>query len=403
MASQAYDFGNTLGEGFEGMFDEGRGYQIAVLKFSDVKVSEQVRKEMEDESSTLEEMGGSILKHGYLQTMLVRPIDGSIPYELVAGERRIVSGSRAGEVEGPFLIKEMTDEEKEDIQLAENIHRKNLTQIEEAQKIQRDLDNLGSVDAVLAKHNKSRAWLSKIQSLLSLPEQAKRLVSEHISADVEVIGMVKTVEKIDPAAAKVLVDDLKQTRGKVDARQLAEKAKNAVKPPKPKKEGTTATPRDQAHKEPGGAKVIDFAGAKTSGETLTPAAAWPFPGGAKASGKPAEDLEPEDQAAAGPGPALPPAVLARAYGSIYKDGVSPQKFLDALVKQDRDDVSDWLEAFYNAGRDAENVAQGVLQGLRKETFGTEGAGAFAMLAFLQGADAAVKRFNVLNVLGLAKA
>ena len=114
-------------------------------------------------------------------------------------------------------------------------------------------------------------------------------------------------------------------------------------------------------------------------------------------------MQPEEQAAAGPGPALPPATLARAYGSIYKEGVSPQKFLDSLAKQDRDDVSDWLEAFYTAGRDADNVAQGVIQGLRKDTFGTEGAGAFAMLAFLQGADSAVKHFNVLNVLGLAKA
>lgn len=257
---------------------------------------------------------------------------------------------------------------------------------------------MGSVEAVLAKHDKSRPWLSKIMSLLSLPEQAKRLVSEQISADVEVIGMVKTVEKIDPVAAKVLVDDLKATRGKVDARELAEKAKNAVKPPKPKKEGAKATPKDQPHTESGSATVIDFAGAKTAGETLTPAAAWPFPGGSKAA-----DQQPEDQPAPGPGPALPPATLARAYGSIYKDGVSPHKFLDSLSKQDRDDVSEWLESFYTAGRDAGNVAQGVIQGLRNDTFDTEGAGAFAMLAFLQGADTAVKQFNVLNVLGLAKA
>lgn len=398
MAVQSYNFGNTLGAGFEGMFDEGRGYQMAVLKFKDVKVSEQVRQEMEDESSSLEEMGDSIKQHGYLQTMLVRPIAGPIPYELVAGERRIVSGSLAGEDEGPFLIKEMTDEEKDDIQFAENIHRKNLTQIEEAKKIQRDLDTLGSVDAVLAKHHKGRAWLSKILSLLSLPEQAKRLVSEQISADVEVIGMVKTVEKIDPAAAKVLVNDLKQTRGKVDARQLAEKAKAAVKPPKPKMEGTKATPKDQAHNEPGSATLIDFAGAKPAGKTPSPADAWPLPGSGKTDGK-----QPEDEAAARSGPALPTTTLTRAYGLIFKSGSSPQKFLDSLSKQDRDDVSDWLEAFYNAGRDAENVAQGVIQGLRKETFGTEGAGAFAMLAFLQGADAVVKHFNVLNVLGLAKA
>lgn len=395
MASQAYDFGNTLSEGFEAMFDGGRGYQMAVLKFSDVKVSEQVRKEMEDESSMLEEMGGSIVKHGYLQTMLVRPIDGPLPYELVAGERRIVSGTRAGEVEGPFLIKEMTDAEKADIQFAENIHRKNLTQIEEAQKIQFDLDELGSVEAVITKHNKSHAWLSKILSLLSLPEQAKRLVSEQISADMEVIGMVKTVEKIDPAAAKVLVDDLKQTRGKVDARNVAEKAKDAVKPKKPKKEGPMATPKEQAHKEPGTATVLSFAGAKQTGETITPPAAWKFPGAGKAAQEQGGADAPDR-----PDPTLP-ATLERAYGLIL-DGSSPQMFLDTLAKQERDDASAWLEAFYNAGRKAENVALGVIQGLRKKTFTTEGAGAFAMLAFLQGADAAVKRFNMLNVLGLAK-
>lgn len=378
MASQAYDFGNTLGAGFEGMFDEGRGYEMAVLKFKDIKVSEQVRLEMEDESSSLQEMGDSIKQHGYLQTMLVRPIPGPIPYELVAGERRMISGSKAGEDEGPFLIKHMTDEEKDDIQFAENIHRKNLTQIEEAKKIQHDLDTLGSVDAVLAKHHKGRAWLSKILSLLSLPEQARRLVSEQVSADVEVIGMVKTVEKIDPAAAKVLVDELKLTRGKVDARKVAEKAKDAVKPSK-KKDGASATSKELTHTEPGNATVISFAEAKLGSATLS-----------------------GDDAAGRPGPALPPAMLSRAYGLILGGG-NPKTFLETLSKQDRDDVADWLEAFYNAGRDAENVALGVMQSLRKETFSIEGSGAFAMLAFLQGADPAVKQFNVLNVLGLAKA
>ena len=394
MTAQVYDFGNTLGDGFEGMFDEGRGYQLAVLQFSDVKVSEQVRKEMEDESSTGEEMSGSIKRHGYLQTMLVRPIPGPIPYELVAGERRMIFGSKAGETEGPFLIKEMTDEEKDDIQFAENIHRKNLTQIEEAKKLQKDLEAAGGdVEAVMAKHNKGRSWVSKVLGLLTLPEQAKRLVTEQVSADMEVIGMVKTIEKRDPEAAKELVDELKATRGKKDARDVAAKVKNQVKPAKPKagdKAGDKATPRDEAHKEPGPISQLSFAEAKQ--EHGGGDVAWPTPTASTA------DAEESD-----PAPVFSPSTLDATYGLVFEHGSNPKMILDTLSEQERTDMHAWLESFYDAGRQAKNVAQGVMQGLRNGTFATEGAGAYAMLAFIQGSDAEVKRFNLLDVLGLAKA
>ncbi|MEI7870307.1 MAG: hypothetical protein WCI11_20705 [Candidatus Methylumidiphilus sp.] len=48
----------------------------------------------------------------------------------------------------PAYIREMTDGEAEDAQFAENVHRKNLTQIETAKKLQRDVQRLGSVQAV---------------------------------------------------------------------------------------------------------------------------------------------------------------------------------------------------------------------------------------------------------------
>ena len=147
----------------------------------------------------------------------------------------------------------MTDEEAEDAQLAENIHRKNLTQIEEAMKIQRDLDRLGSVEAVLEKHHKSRPWLSKMLSLLNLPEQAKRLVIENVSADIEVINTVKTIEKLDPVKAKALVDDLKMTRGKENARDKVAAVKEEVKPSKktkePKQEKKPTVLKDQRERD----------------------------------------------------------------------------------------------------------------------------------------------------------
>lgn len=397
MEAQAYGFGDALGGGFEDMFEEGRGYRLEVVKLTDILVKKQIRDEMDGEDSSLDEMEESVKKDGILQTLLLRPIDGPIPYELVAGERRYRAAERAGEISVPTLIKEMTDAEAADIQLAENIHRKNLTQIEIAKKLKADLDgHKGDMEALMAQHQKSRTWLSKMLSLTSLAPQAARVVSEGISADLEVIGMVKTVEKRDPVAAKVMVQELKDTRGKVDARKVAEKHKDAIKPPtkaKAQKQGEKASAKDAAHKEPGKATVHNFAEAK-SGVTA-PNPVWPFPGG--------DEGDKSEAQASGTGPALPPACLEDGYNLIFKNGLAPKAFMESLANQERSDVQDWLQSFYDAGRNRDNMALGLIQGLRNGTFTTEGSGAFAMLAFVQGGDAQVAKFNVLNILGLAKA
>jgi len=232
-----------------------------------------------------------------------------------------------------------------------------------------------------------------VLGLLTLPEQAKRLVTEQVSADMEVIGMVKTIEKRDPEAAKELVDELKATRGKKDARDVAAKVKNQVKPGKPKaedKSGEKATPRDEGHKEPGLVSQLSFAEAKQ--EQGGGDVAWPTP---TATGAAADDRD--------PAPVFSPSTLDATYGLIFEHGSVPKMILDTLSEQEGADMHAWLESFYDAGRQAKNVAQGVMQGLRNGTFATEGAGAYAMLAFIQGSDAEVKRFNLLDVLALAKA
>lgn len=390
----------VLGAGFGDMMNTS-GIELAVLRLDQIFVDAQIREQFEDESNSMDEMTASIDKHGVFQTVLVRPTpNGPKEYKLVAGERRYIGSERAGKIDIPCLIKEMSDEEAATIQLQENIQRKNLTQIEVAKKLKADLDEAGGdIEAVMAKNNKSRAWVSKWLSLTTLDEQATRIISENISADLEVIGMVKTVEKINPTAAKAMVKELKETSGKVDARKVAEKHKDAVKPPskaKMQKQGEKATAKDSAQKEPGTASVHNFAEAKSKSDAKAPSPAWPFPGGIEA------DKSEEPGPAERPGPALTPACLDDGYDLIFKKGLAPKAFLESLAKQDRADVQDWLQSFYDAGRNRENMALGLIQGLRNGTFATEGAGAFSMLAFVQGGDAQVDKFNVLNVLGLAK-
>lgn len=402
-SGNAFDgMSDVLGVGFGDIMNTS-GIELAVLKMADITVKPQIRQEMEDESNSMSEMAASIEEHGVFQTVLVRPTpNGPTSHELVAGGRRFIGSEMAGKTDIPCLIKEMTDAQAADIQLQENIQRKNLKQIEMARKLKADLDKLGGdMEALMAQHKKSRSFLSKVLSLTTLDTQATRVVSEQISADLEVIGMVKTVEKINPTAAKAMVTELKETRGKVDARKVAEKHKDAVKAPtkaktqkQAQKQGEKATPKDEAHKEPGTATVHNFAEAKSGVKAPNPV--WPFAGGSDAD-------ESDEQAAGGRGPALTPSCIETGYSLIFKKGMAPKAFMDSLAKQDRADVQDWLQSFYDAGRNRDNMALGLIQGLRNGTFATEGAGAFAMLAFVQGGDAQVDKFNVLNVLGLAKA
>lgn len=407
--------GDGLGAGIDALFgDTGNAGAFEIMvNLDDIEIKAQVREEFDDEHNSLADLGRS-LRRRQIQAILLRPTPAGSdkPYELVAGERRIRAARLEGLAELRARVEDMSDEEAKDLQFAENIHRLNLSQIEEAKKIQRDLDELGSTDAVLEKHHKSRSWLSKMLALLSLPEQTKRLVAENISADLEVIGAVKAVEKADPAEAKKLVDDLKKTRGKENAREKATAVKDKVKPPKNPREpkeskgstppatpkwleeqrkkdeeraakgsGQVATPKDREHEAPGPVEV--FAGAKDD-----------IGSNEVGSETPAQ----EDQA-------TKPAVkdtLNRAYGLIFEHGTVPKMFLDTLQPEEKEQVSDWLRDFYDTGKQAKDVGRAVIQGFRNGQFAADGFEAFALVAFLHGADSEAK-FDLVNILAGAKA
>lgn len=403
---------DAMGAGIDALFaDTGAQYSLIPLDMIEVKA--QIRESFEDEENTLEDLAASIKARGVLQPILLRP--NANGYELIAGERRYRASKLAGLEQIPSYIREMSDEEAEDAQMAENIQRKNLTQIEEAKKIQRDLDRLGSIDAVLEKHQKSRPWLSKMLSLLNLPDQAKRLVTENVSADVEVINTVKTIEKADPVKAKALVEDLKKTRGKANARDKAAAVKEEVKPskkPKASKEekvpkwleeqrkgyadqgGTVATPKDRSHEQPSATDI--FAGAKT--ETFTEGA---DPFGDDSS--PSAGGEAVQGVGESPRPVVfsPAEVMNKAYTNIFEFGASPKTVLDTLKDEDREAVEGYLNSFYDAGKQAKDAGRAVIQGFRKGQFSSDGDGAFALVAFLHGADSEAK-FNLLNIFGSAK-
>jgi len=341
-------------------------YDIMV-NLDDIEVGSQVREEFEDENNKLADLGRS-LRENQLQPIILRANrpGSEKPYLLVAGERRC----RAARIEGLTQlwarVKDLTDEQAEKAQVVENIHRKNLTQIEEAKKIEHDLETM-SMDEVMAKYNISRTRLSKMMGLLDLPEQARRLVTEDLSADVESINAVKVIEKIDPAKAKTLVDEIKSGGAKANVRDMVKAAKDEVKPPKKKED---RKPEIQ---------VDVFAGAKN---------------------QPSED---EEQSTA-----IPPSresvslVLSLAYSAIFLQNKSPKSVLDDMSQDDREMIDVWLRAFYDKGVQSKDAGRDMLVCLRGDLFAADGVGAFALAAFAYGLDRESK-FSLLNIFGSVKA
>ena len=91
----------------------------------------QPRKVFREES--LGELTESIRQHGILQPLSVRRVENG--YELIAGERRLRAGIRAGLTEIPCIVMRMTEQESAMTALVENLQRQDLDFVEEARGI----------------------------------------------------------------------------------------------------------------------------------------------------------------------------------------------------------------------------------------------------------------------------
>jgi len=122
-----------------------------------------------DEAS-LDDLAASIREHGVMQPILVRPVEGG-RFELIAGERRWRAAQRAGLAEIPALVKSVPDQAALALALIENIQREDLNPLEQANGIQRLIDEFGLThDAAAKAVGRSR---SAVSNLLRLRELAK--------------------------------------------------------------------------------------------------------------------------------------------------------------------------------------------------------------------------------------
>ncbi len=140
----------------------------------------QPRRSMDD--ARLEELASSIKAQGVIQPIVVREHigaggKGGRTYEIIAGERRWRASQRAGLTEVPAVIRVVDDRTVVAMALIENIQREDHNPLEEAQALQRLIDEFDLTHAAAAEAvGRSRAAVSNLLRLLELPAEIRVLV-----------------------------------------------------------------------------------------------------------------------------------------------------------------------------------------------------------------------------------
>jgi ParB family chromosome partitioning protein len=136
----------------------------------------QPRQHFDEQS--LAELSASIREIGVLQPVLVRPaVDGR--YQLIAGERRWRAARRAGLDTMPALIRATDDLASVEQALVENLHRQDLSPLEEASAYQQLIEDFGLThEQVATRVGKSRQAITNTLRLLQLPPAVQHLLAD---------------------------------------------------------------------------------------------------------------------------------------------------------------------------------------------------------------------------------
>lgn len=179
---------NSLGKGLNAFFDEAtsvndaiennENHDYVILKWSDIDPDKtQPRKAFDEEA--LNALAESITTHGIINPVIVRKIGDR--YVLIAGERRWRAAKIAGITDIPAIVKDYNEEQTAVVALIDNLQREDLNTIEEAEGMQRLMDEFNFTQEQVAKSvGKSRPAVANTVRLLSLNSDVKKLIADGI-------------------------------------------------------------------------------------------------------------------------------------------------------------------------------------------------------------------------------
>jgi ParB family chromosome partitioning protein len=143
----------------------------------------QPRKKLDEEE--LKRLMRSIEEFGVITPIIVRPIEGSRSYGLVAGQRRLICCRRLEMSTVPAVIRDLTDHQVTEISLLENLHRVDLTHLEQAESFERLTHEFVRVteEDLARRLGMEVSEITECQELLKLPMVVREAVITGLISD----------------------------------------------------------------------------------------------------------------------------------------------------------------------------------------------------------------------------
>jgi ParB family chromosome partitioning protein len=161
----------------------------------------QPRRQMDP--GKLTELAESIRVQGVIQPIVVRQLPDRT-FEIIAGERRWRASREAGLTEIPVVVREVDDRTVVAMALIENIQREDLNPLEEAQALERLIDEFDLTHAQAAEAvGRSRAAVSNLLRLLELPPAIRALLEARRLE----MGHARALLTLSPELASKLASD----------------------------------------------------------------------------------------------------------------------------------------------------------------------------------------------------
>lgn len=182
---------------------------MKMIRPSSFAVRDKFQKYCEDDESLII----SIREHGLIQPILIRPL--SHGFEIVAGHRRYQACKSLRWRFIPCKICEMTNKQAFEIQLSENIQRKSMDPIEEAEAFRRYVIDFGwgGVSDLAKKIGKSEEYVSHRIQLLKLSEETQKKIASNmlnVSKAIEVSTI--PIEKQSQIVGEIIQNNLSVKR-----------------------------------------------------------------------------------------------------------------------------------------------------------------------------------------------
>ena len=200
----------------------------ALQKNTDV----QVRKEFESEA--LSELADSIRQYGVLQPLLVAPGPDN-NYILIAGERRLRASTMAGMGSVPVIVSEYTTQQIAEIALIENLQRKDLHYLEEAEGYEKLVNTFHlTQESMAGRVGKKQSTIANKLRLLKLSPSVRNTLHESDLTERHARALLKLEnEETQKTVLKKIIKDhlnVKQTEALIDKTLKQEGKLNKKKP-----------------------------------------------------------------------------------------------------------------------------------------------------------------------------